>query len=78
VYSGIGLAADRHVCAQCGKSDNRVEICAFGDKTVWLHPECQRPWAAKFPLPAAEDPDLAEAAVVQTAGAGPVIAAARR
>jgi hypothetical protein len=34
--------------------------------------------AAKFPLPAAEDPDLAEAAIVQTAGAGPVIAAARR
>jgi hypothetical protein len=33
--------------------------------------------AAKFPLPAAEDPDLAEAVIVQTAGAGPVIAAAR-
>jgi hypothetical protein len=34
--------------------------------------------AVKFPLPAAEDPDLAEAAIVQTAGAGPVLAAARR
>jgi hypothetical protein len=34
--------------------------------------------AAKFPLPAAEDPDLAEAAIVQTSGAGPVLAAARR
>ena len=33
--------------------------------------------AAKFPLPAMEDPDLAEAAIVQTAGAGPVLAAAR-
>ena len=34
--------------------------------------------AAKFPLPAMEDPDLAEAAIVQTAGAGSVLAAARR
>ena len=34
--------------------------------------------AAKFPLPAAEDPDLAEAAIVQTARAGPVLSAARR
>ena len=32
--------------------------------------------AAKFPLPAMEDPDLAEAAIVQTAEAGPVLAAA--
>jgi hypothetical protein len=45
VYSGIGLAAERHACAHCAKSDDRVEICAFSDKTVWLHPECQRAWA---------------------------------
>jgi hypothetical protein len=34
--------------------------------------------AAKFPLPDAEDQDLAEAAIVQTAGTGPVLSAARR
>ena len=34
--------------------------------------------AASFPLPIGEDPALAEAAIVQTAGAGPVLAAARR
>jgi hypothetical protein len=34
--------------------------------------------AASFPLPAADDPELAEAVIVQTAGAGPVLAAARR
>jgi hypothetical protein len=34
--------------------------------------------AAKFPLPAGRDPDLAEAAIVQTTDAGPVLAAARR
>jgi hypothetical protein len=34
--------------------------------------------AASFPLPVAGDAELAEAAIVQTAGAGPVLAAARR
>jgi hypothetical protein len=34
--------------------------------------------ATKFPLPAAKDPELAEAAIVQTSNTGPVIAAARR
>jgi hypothetical protein len=34
--------------------------------------------AASFPLYARADPELAEAAIVQTAGAGPVIATARR
>ncbi len=34
--------------------------------------------AATFPLPGGGEPGLAEAAVVQTAGAGPILAAARR
>jgi hypothetical protein len=34
--------------------------------------------AAKFSQPAGGDPGLAEAAIVQTTGAGPVLAAARR
>jgi hypothetical protein len=34
--------------------------------------------AASFALPAGGDPELAEAVIVQTAGAGPVIAAARQ
>jgi hypothetical protein len=34
--------------------------------------------AATFPLPIGGDPELAEAAIVQTAGAGPVLAAARQ
>jgi hypothetical protein len=34
--------------------------------------------AASFPLPAAGEPGLAEAAIVQGAGAGPILAAARR
>jgi len=34
--------------------------------------------AASYPIPAGGDPVLAEAAIVQTAGAGPVIAAAKR
>jgi hypothetical protein len=34
--------------------------------------------AAKFSQPPDGDPDLAEAAIVQTTGAGPVLAAARR
>ena len=34
--------------------------------------------AAKFPIPAGGDSELAEAAIVQSAGAGPVLAAARR
>ncbi len=34
--------------------------------------------AATFPLPAGGEPGLAEAAIVQGAGAGPILAAARR
>ena len=34
--------------------------------------------AASFPLPGASDPGLAEAALVQGAGCGPILAAARR
>jgi hypothetical protein len=34
--------------------------------------------AARFPLPAPGEPGLAEAAIVQGAGAGPILAAARR
>jgi hypothetical protein len=34
--------------------------------------------AASFPLPAGGDPELTEAAIVQTAGAGPVLAATRQ
>ena len=34
--------------------------------------------AAAFPLPAASDPALAEAAIVQASGAGPIFAAAKR
>jgi hypothetical protein len=34
--------------------------------------------AARFPLPGGGEPGLAEAAVVQAAGAGPILAAARR
>jgi hypothetical protein len=34
--------------------------------------------AAKFPLPGGTDSGLAEAAIVQTAGAGPILAAAKR
>ena len=40
VYSGIDLM---RVCAHCGKpSDGNEELCAVGDETLWLHPECQR------------------------------------
>ena len=43
VYSGISLVEQQHVCDQCGSlSDGREELCAIGDETVWLHPECQR------------------------------------
>jgi putative DNA primase/helicase len=28
------------VCAHCGKFDGREELCALGDETLWLHPEC--------------------------------------
>ncbi|MBV8103803.1 MAG: DUF1223 domain-containing protein [Hyphomicrobiales bacterium] len=34
--------------------------------------------AATFPLPGGSDPSLAEAAIVQAAGAGPILAAAKR
>jgi hypothetical protein len=34
--------------------------------------------AVKFSLPAGADPELAEAAIVQTGCAGPVLAAAKR
>ena len=34
--------------------------------------------AAAFPLPRASDPGLAEAAIVQASGSGPILAAARR
>jgi hypothetical protein len=34
--------------------------------------------AATFPLPGASDPSLAEAAIVQASGAGPILAAAKR
>ena len=34
--------------------------------------------AATFPVPAGSDPGLAEAAIVQADGAGPILAAAKR
>jgi hypothetical protein len=36
-----------HTCAHCGKSDGRAQLCSIGDDTVWLHPKCQRAYAAR-------------------------------
>jgi putative DNA primase/helicase len=44
-YCGIALAAEKHVCLQCGKADGRQERCFIGGEEVWLHPECQREYA---------------------------------
>jgi hypothetical protein len=33
----------RHVCAQChGAPDGKERPVAYGDDTIWLHPECER------------------------------------
>ena len=37
------------VCAYCAKSDGREELCAIGDHSLWLHPECQRPFLRSAP-----------------------------
>jgi hypothetical protein len=35
--------AGSHVCAQChGPPDGKERRHAFGDETIWLHPECER------------------------------------
>src|SRR5215831_12719769 len=32
-----------HVCAQChGPSDGKERPVAYCDRTIWLHPECER------------------------------------
>jgi putative DNA primase/helicase len=52
VYSGIDLVrepdAEAHVCTQCGKADGREERCFIGGEEAWLHPECQRVYAAEL------------------------------
>ena len=38
------------LCALCGSPGG--EFCAWGDRTVWLHPECQRAYASGDARPA--------------------------
>lgn len=40
----VGISREK-VCAQCGaEPDGTEQQCAVGDVTVWLHPDCQRPF----------------------------------
>ena len=44
VYSGIDLL---HACAHCGAPpDGTEEFVAIGDRSMWLHPKCQRYYGA--------------------------------
>ena len=56
----VGVALKGHVCAQCKRPpDGKEELCAIGDETVWLHPECQSFYSKNQATPMSDADDTA-------------------
>ena len=63
-----GPGEESALCAVCGRAGG--EFCAWGDRTVWLHPECQRVYVNRGEGHAAPNEDGAPYTVLGPAPAG--------